>query len=247
MSILERLKSIYASPSIRQDADYSQEIGGEARTGVALVYRDLYDEQGPYSPHQKEEWMDEVGGDLKHLHHDLLAFLQQGHRTPFQRIWDFLLSPSTPTEAFLDFLELSLRRAKGYWAIFPNRSGDDFVEALNFTLDRHSAPYLLTPFAYEKSSSPGTVDQWIVTAYPRAYLRQSGAVEREVMQPALSLLSDPAYASSNADFRKALDRQRSGDFDGVATSCVATLEGVIKVTAAKQRIREALNKSDCLR
>ena len=231
MSILKRFRSIYSLPSIRRDADYSEEVGHDARMAVCLVYLDFYYTEGPYRPHQKKKWMDGVAADLKHIHHTLLPFLGRDYQLP--DLCDFLLQAAS-TEALLDFLELSLKSAMGFWTIFPDRSGNEFVGTLNLVLGQFSSPYLLTPFAYDKCSSRGTADRWVVTAYPKAYLRQSGVVEQEVIFPALTLLSDPAYATANDDFRKALERQRSGDFDGVATSCVATLEAVIKVTASKR-------------
>ena len=108
-------------------------------------------------------------------------------------------------------------------------------------MERYECPFLLTPYAYRVEEHDE--DRWHprsrteITAYPRAYLRQSDIVERDVMQPALELLSDPEYESANILFRKALDRHRSGDFDGVATACVAALESAIKVSSKTRGLR----------
>ena len=121
-------------------------------------------------------------------------------------------------------------------------TGNDLIGAINVALERHDSPYLLTPYSYRMEETFIWPDSHAllptsVSAYPQVYLKQSEVVQEETIEPALNLLSDPAFEGANSNFRKALTRYRSRDFDGVATSCVATLESAIKVASTQRRIK----------
>ena len=239
MSMLTRFRSLFNSPSVRDDDDYSKEINREAIVGVLLVYHDfVHDEEGGYFGTTRQEWMSEVQGGMTHLHQDMLRFVND-YDHPFSIICKFLQSEHASGEALLDFLEVSLKSPGHASKLFYEPMGNDFVGAINAVLDRHGCPYLLTSYAYRINENDPN-DLWPrtpeITAYPRAYLKQSDILQKEAIQPALELLSDPAYESANSLFRKALDRHRSGDFEGVATTCVAALESAIKVCSTERRL-----------
>ena len=77
MSLKAWIDSLFDSPSLRKDADYSKEITPQVRTGVSLIYRDLiYAEENRQTA---QEWMRDVQMDMTHLHHGMLDFLRDHH------------------------------------------------------------------------------------------------------------------------------------------------------------------------
>ena len=225
------IKSIFDSPSLRKDEDYSKDISAEGKLGVILVYQDFLNEGDGFA---EQEWMSDVQKDLRHLHHGFLEFLHQLQH-PFNNICRFLNSEDASNSTFLDFLEVSLKSPNHTWRLFHEPTGNDFVGAINAVLEQHGSPYLLTPFAY-RTDIEGGYTKITITAHPKAYLKQTGVVQERIIVPATELLSNPGFENPNSNFLKALDRHRSGDFDGVSTSCVSALEGAIKVAASQRQI-----------
>ena len=244
MSLRDQMLGIFSTASHRGDADYSKEIPPKAKYAVLLCYRDLVvgsqsHVAGFVVGDQGGEWLREVLRQLSHAHLEVSKLLHSGKLPvddPLGALSSYLLHERTPSSHFLDFLELSLGPTlHGRFA-----QDNDFVEGLNLILDRHGSPYLLTHYVYVRKEYDDRPFQSFsasisTSAYPRAYLKQTQPVQQRAIEPTLELLSDPAYSVANSDFLKALDRQRNGDYDGVLTSCAATLEGVIKATAQKRR------------
>ena len=239
MSLNDRMKRIFSTPSYRGDADYSKQIPHDAKYGAFLFYRDLVvDSQGHVAglvvADVGNDWLHEVLRQFTHAHLEINQLIAAGDLSahdPLHALSTYLMHDRTPSSHFLDFLELSLG---------PDHRGpsleNDFVDGLNQVLDQHRSPYLLTQYVYvHKKFNDGPFQAFSgstsISAYPKAYLKQSEASQQHAIEPALRLLAGEAYAVPNQDFLKALDRQRNGDYDGVLTSCAATLEGTIKATA----------------
>ena len=240
MSKYERMKHILSTASFRADADYSQQIPKEAKYGALLYYRDFVDDSRSYIAGMslggpRDEWLGQVLQALSHAHYEINEIPARGLGSvddPMSVLSRYLLDERTPSSHFLDFLELSLEPALGYPLVFDN----EFVNGLNLVLDRRGSPYLLTThkFVHEESddgSLGSIVKRTTVTACPKAYLKQSSSVQQTALEPTLELIADPAYEVASRDFLKALERQRHGDYEGVLTSCAATLEGAIKTAA----------------
>ena len=228
MSILESIRAMFDVPSRRRDLDCSADIGTSARTGVFLLFRDLrqgggfFDNTGP-----DEDWMRDVVRELGHLHHGFASAINR--EDSFVALIEYLeVGSSSPTEFFLDFLEVSLRNWRA------PRWNNDLVDAINGVLEEYDSPYLLTRYSYQTTDSTTEI-----RTTPRAYLKQDSIVQQHAIEPALELFSDPAYETPADDFRKALRKHRTGDYDGCVTSCAAAVEGTIKTLAAKNgwRIR----------
>lgn len=232
MGLSDWIKGVFDAPSRRRDVDYSREISQDAIVGVVLLYRDYLDPDGDgygFSDGYKERWMAGVVRELGHLHH---AFAGVRQHEGFHAIVQFLSeNPSTLT--FLDFLEVSLRH--GY---APNMD-NDFVDAVNRVLNEYGSPYLLTRFVRRETIETDEYGRERrnvhFDSFPRAYLKHDTVVQKQAIEPALEMFSDPAYATAAEDFRTALERQRSGDYDGCITSCAAAVEGTIKIVAARNR------------
>ncbi len=241
MSLHDRMKQIFSTPSHRRDADYSKEIPPKAKYGALLYYQDLIvvshiRVSGLLVSDPGGEWMREVLRHMCHAHLEMnqLTGVVDGARDALEILSRHLLDKSTPSSHFLDFLELSLRLCSSNSDAFA--TGNDFVDGLNVVLDERGSPYLLTRYAYtqeehdDSSFQPFSIHT-SVSAYPKAYLKQSGIPQQHAVEPALRLLADPVYEVSNNDFLKALERRRHNDYDGVLTSCATTLEGAIKAAA----------------
>lgn len=224
------IKRIFDSPSRRSDIDYSRRISRHAKFAVYLLYRDFLYKDGYLTSHN-EMWIRDVIRDLGHLYH---SFAGHFGRNDLNAIGEFLNNESSP-EAFLDFLEVSLRNQNGPFG------DNDFVDAINVALKQHDSPYLLTRYVSrevaKKNSYGGKYCQIVFDAFPRAYLKHNTIIQNEAIEPALEYFDDPAFEYPSEDFRKALSRHRSGDYDGCVTACAAALEGTIKVIAAKNRWR----------
>ena len=225
MSLNDWIKQVFDAPSRRRDKDYSKEISRQAMLGVILVYRDYLDpEIRGFGDAFHERWMAEVVRELGHLHHSFAAARPD---EGFRAIVGFLEN-STPV-MFLDFLEVSLRHGHA-----PNND-NDFLDAVNRVLDEYDSPYLLTRYGYVQEpiqgGRGGTWDRAVT--FPRAYLKQDAVVQQQAIKPALEIFSDPAYATPAEDFHKALRKQKDGDYDGCVASCASSVEGTIKVVAAK--------------
>ena len=234
------ITSLFKSPSVRRDSDYSKKVSVQARTGVFLVYRDFISTQRQQFDESVDTWLNNVQVGLSHLHHELLHVITPGSY-PFENLTRFLTN--APTEAFLDFLEVSFGPHEQFSSMLWDPTGNDLVGAINAALEMHDSPYLLIPYSYRKEEQIIRPDTRLlvttsIAEYPKVYLKQSGVAQEQIIQPVLKLLSDPAFEGANSDFRKALARYRSGDYDGVATSCVAALESAIKVTSAQRRIKK---------
>ena len=234
MSLKEQMTRIFGTPSYRRDADYSKEIPQDAIFGTFLFYRDFVEQN--YS----SDWIFDVLRQLTHAHLSIrksATSVNPPADNPLAVIFTHLTHDQTPSSYFLDFLELSLGPDH-----YVQNLGNDFVDGLNIVLGQRGSPYLLTPYTYEQEESNEGSFQGLATAtetstYPKAYLKQSQVSQRYTIEPALELLNNKIFKVPNQDFRKALDKQRNGDFDGVLTSCVAALEGTIKASANTRAVK----------
>lgn len=232
MSLRDHIKSLFDAPSRRQQTDYSQDIPLDAITGVLLLYRDFINGTAYVS----DRWMEETIRELGHLHHH---FANANGRNDLSIIAGRYLETADKegsiTTAFLDFLEVSLRSQ------FAPNHDNDFVDGINETLQHYESPYLLSQYVRreytEKNEYGGEFLCITFDAYPKAYLQQDTVVQREAIEPTLEVFADPAYSVPAQNFRKALGRHRSGDYDGCLTACAAAVEGAIKVVAKKNRWR----------
>ena len=231
----DRINRVFNVPSRRSGLDYSKKIDPKVVMGALLVFRDHVDPQGTgYAKGYHHVWMRQAIRDLGHLYHSFANANRDGGIDTFVQFLKF----ESSTGAFLDLLETSLRYAPP--------DDNEFVEALNRVFEEYDSPYLLTKYVVRKIPYRGAY-RIEVDAYPRAYLKHDSAVQKHGIEPALEILSDPAYEAPAKDFRTALERQRMGDYDGCVTACCSAVEGTIKVSAKKLgQIRLKGNSLDSL-
>lgn len=239
MGLQEWVSGLFSTASFRNDADYSREVPYAAKFGVLLYFRDFV--RGSQShfggfvmDHGRIGWLQEVVRQMCHAHHEINVIL--GTRAyeevdPILVLEKYLMDTGTPSSHFLDFLELSLRPGH----LEPFSQDNDFVNGLNVLLKQHVSDYLLTTYVYQVQQTESGIFSTSITGYPRAYLKQADMIQSTAIEPVMELLSDPAYKVPNDDFRKAMDRQRNGDWDGVLTACAATVEGALEVSAQNRK------------
>ena len=224
MSIFERISSIFDSPSRRYGVDYTQTISSEEITGVLLVFRRLCDQENI------DIWLNEVGEDFMHLHHDFIpywnAHLTDPESHPLNTFSEYLQSRKTDSVAFLDFLEVAFKNNEA-------PLDNDIILAINRELEDKDCPYRLTEFALVHQRHEHFVS---ITAErrPIVYLAHDSATAVYAIMPALALFHNSAFAAPAEAFQDALARQRKGDYRGSITSCAAAVESAIKIVAKRR-------------
>jgi hypothetical protein len=137
-------------------------------------------------------------------------------------------------EHFLDFLE-DLFRTKTYSGmdIDPER----FISDINHIMQLDNLPYHLTSFAMETKPigyQGSKATRTTITAFPKVIMKESEVLHATAMEPALQLLRDPLFANANAEFLKALEDYRKGDFTDCLTKCGASFESFMKIICDKK-------------
>ena len=97
-------------------------------------------------------------------------------------------------------------------------------------------PYWLTDYVEAREvDATGTRHTIRVAAYPKVILREHALLHSNVTEPALHLLSDPAFSSANAEFLMALEDYRKGDLGDCVAKCGSAFESVLKIICEKKR------------
>ena len=134
-----------------------------------------------------------------------------------------------PDEQFLDFIELAFQ-SMSYWHM--EYKVDDIISAINEFFMADALPYHLTSFVYAQgaATTPYSITQSkTVESYPRVIRRDSEILHETAIEPALSLLSHPMFASANEEFLDALKDFRDGDYRDCVVKCGSSLESVMKI------------------
>ena len=141
---------------------------------------------------------------------------------PNTDVFDFLASCSD--EHFLDFIELVFQSESIWSELDPKTDNPVDVHALhgnvNAFLEVDDLPYYLTGF---------TVADGKIAAYPQVIRRDSEVLHESAIEPTLTLLSGPIFASANEEFLDALKDFRDGDYRDCVLKCGSSLESVMKL------------------
>jgi hypothetical protein len=126
------------------------------------------------------------------------------------------------------------------------REENEFVDALNDVLSSEGSPYQVTHgvFRREPTPAPFRGDSFVRVAFPKVVRVDDDVTHLEAVEPALSALSDPAYAAASDEFRKALADYHQGDFEDCLGKCGSALESVLKVICSKNKIMFDPNKDN---
>ncbi len=126
---------------------------------------------------------------------------------------------------FLDFLEYIFQTQECQHA-------SEFVEDINEFFRQDDLPYALTDFVWTKEQS-GRFESHKLTAYPQVIRKDSEALHRNAIQPALELLRGSEFEAANREFREALEDFRKADYGDCLTKCGSAFESVLKIICAR--------------
>ena len=113
---------------------------------------------------------------------------------------------------FLDFIELIFKWQR-LWEF--NINPHELLKNVNEFLEVDDLPYYLTEFVFSRPESPKSglppgvgvfQSSTQIETYPQIIRRDNEAIHETAIQPALTLLANPAFASANKEFLEALAR-----------------------------------------
>ena len=109
---------------------------------------------------------------------------------------------------FLDFIELIFKWQR-LWD--SNINPHELLKNVNEFLEVDDLPYYLTEFVFQSSTQ--------IETYPQIIRRDNEAIHETAIQPALTLLANPAFASANKEFLEALGHYRKGEHADCLAKC----------------------------
>ena len=73
-----------------------------------------------------------------------------------------------------------------------------------------------------------------VQEYPRIIRRENEVVHRTAIEPVLTLLTQPPFATANKEFLVGLADYRKGEYEDCVTKCLSAFESVLKVVCQRK-------------
>lgn len=142
---------------------------------------------------------------------------------------------SCKDENFLDVIEL-IFRSNITGISWPD---NPLIPSINQFLQVDDLPYHLTGYstaAYEETSFGSRRSGFRLAEYPRIIRKENEFLHNAAIEPALHLLSGTAFKLANAEFLKALEDHRKGDFSDCLTKCGSAFESTMKIICEKNTI-----------
>ena len=147
---------------------------------------------------------------------------------------EFILQCSD--EHFLDFVEM-IFKSKQPWVHNSGINLRKLVEDVNTFLEVDNLPYFLTGFVFP-SRPPGSNSRTIYTSlpenppvdvYPKIICREDEVLHQQAIEPTLTLLAEPHFASANEEFLEAHRHYRKGEYRDCVLKCGNSFESVMKI------------------
>ena len=129
----------------------------------------------------------------------------------------------------MDFIELAFQSMSSWQRDY---IADNLINAINEFFMADALPYHLTSFFYAQDAARtfySTTQSKTVESYPQVIRRDSDILHETAIEPTLTLLSRPMFASANEEFLDALKDFRGGDYRDCVVKCGSSLESVMKV------------------
>lgn len=199
-------------------------LSREFRNRVVMLLRDHL--QGGFG-----DFLSEIHRQLGYLHGRPQLSKGYSHLSRDNDVFEFLFS--CKDEHFLDVIEITFK------CDLPGISwpSNPLIASINTFFAIDSLPYHLTNYTVVESQDTkygGTVIK--LTEYPRIIAKENDAVHQGAIQPALQLLNSNAFQHANAEFLKALEDHRKGDYQDCLVKCCSAFESVMKVLCDKRGI-----------
>jgi hypothetical protein len=227
-----RLDSIFKVFSRRSPSPKARDkaLTPEFRTRIIMLCRDTLSgakSEYPRGDYTQEFWS-YVHTKLQYLH----GRPRLSNSNVASQAEDALTFLSKCNDAhFLDFVEM-IFQFEWLWKACPNEK--ELVEDVNRLFEVDDLPYALTNFVREKGLERlfGRGQETEVTrtvAYPQVIRKDSQVEHAMAIEPALSLLRDASFTSSNGEFLEALADYRKGDYGDCLVKCGSSFESVMKI------------------
>lgn len=152
-------------------------------------------------------------------------------RTAGHPAMDHFLACST--EDALSFIELCFRATEFMIGVEPN----DLIAELNRTLEADGVGFELTPFRQiwrEVPTGSGRPSRQMRREFPEFIKKGERTTHEQAVQPALTLLADPRFATANSELFDAFREVREGKYADAITSCGAAFESVLKTICTEK-------------
>lgn len=136
--------------------------------------------------------------------------LTKSHHLPDESLWTFLLEASEAGKA-LDVVELMFTAGTSVWSHYPcpiQSNPEEAIAEFNARCREHS-------FGYQIESG-------------KIIRMDSTFTHKEMIKPALNLLSDSAFSGANQEFLKAHEHYRHKRYKECISECLKALESTIK-------------------
>lgn len=208
----------------------------EFRNRVFLRCRDVFGSSG-YGP----AFWNEIHAKLSYLHGSPLLS-EAGRRGELIGNADTIaFLNGCADEHFMDFVELIFRVD----VVYRVRARETLVDDFNEFLRVDDLPYSVTPWVWKHTTTDGKVlsdstsglrggATSIIIGVPEVIRKDSELIFSSAVQPALVLLRDARFTSSNEEFLAALKDYRHGDFGDCITKCCSALESTLKIVCQEK-------------
>ena len=144
---------------------------------------------------------------------------------------EFLLNCSD--EHFLDFVEM-IFQSEVLWRALERDALAGLVRDINIFLRVDDLPYVLTKIAYA-SERGQRYTTGRLTALPRIICSENQVLHETAIEPTLTLLANPAFASANKEFLAGLEDYRKGKYEDCVTKCGSSLESVMIIICDRKK------------
>ena len=138
-------------------------------------------------------------------------------------------------DQWFDFIELFLYHSES----------EELVNEINTCLREDDLPFFLTGYVQERCEEDISVGYkgYVVKTlhYPHIIRRDSELLHETAIQPAITLLANPAFKVPNDEFLDALEYYRKGDYKVCLTQVNSAFESVVRVICERNRWKTKRN------
>jgi len=225
-SVFSELFKVFSRREVASAGQQSKPLSTEFRNRVVMLLQDQL--QGSF-----RYFLEQLHRHVSYLHGTPRLSPAGTMSDKADDLFEFLFS--CKDEHFLDVIELIFK------SNLPGITWPDnpLISSINEFLSVDNLPYYLTGYSVEtyESSFHGTPTTGArITEYPRIIRKENDALHQMAVEPALHLLSATMFKHANAEFLKALEDYRKGDFRDCLTKCGSAFESTMKVLCDKKTI-----------
>lgn len=224
--MFSELFKVFSRREVASAERQSKPLSKEFRNRVVMLLQDQM--QGSFT-----YFLEELHRHVSYLHGTPRLSPTMAASSKADDLFGFLFS--CKDEHFLDVIEL-IFKSNLQGITWPD---NPLISAINEFLSVDKLPYHLTGYSVEtfETSFHGTPTTGTrIAEFPRIVRKENEVLHQEAIEPALHLLSAVAFKHANAEFLRALEDHRKGDFRDCLTKCGSAFESTMKVLCDKKAI-----------